>query len=171
MGRVSASLNQRLDALRKLKKTAEAKSRSSRDAGAAFKQAEARTYAALDAAGVESMKVKGTLFSLVEKVDGYVEDRAEYIDWALRQDDGLNEFIQENLIWAAGFADAPDGYEALCKQMIEAFYNAIKNTELVTYKEDGQALNAIARAHIDDGAPMPPGVNFRPKNYISQRSA
>lgn len=156
---MSASIPQRLEALRKLKTTAAAKSAASKAANAEFKQAEARTYAAMDAAGVESMKVKGLLFSTVEKVDGYVEDRAEFVDWALRQDTAIADFIDAWMPPSGG------------SDFIEALFDAITSTELVTYKENGDNLNQIARAHIDDGAPLPPGANFRPKNYISQRKS
>ncbi len=153
---MSASLTQRLVALGRLKATATAKSVASKAANVEFKQAEARTYAAMEASEVESLKVKGLLYSAVEKVDGYIEDRQAFVRWALEQDEGIGEFLQK---W-------------VCREdFIEEFYDAITSTELVSYKEDGTHLNAIARAHLDDRVPLPPGANFRPKNYISQRKA
>lgn len=41
--------------------------------------------------------------------------------------------------------------------------------DLVEYKEIANALNALGRRALDDGQPLPPGVNHFPDPYISQR--
>lgn len=42
--------------------------------------------------------------------------------------------------------------------------------ELVEEKEIGERINELARQLLDDGEPFPPGLNFRTKEYISQRA-
>ena len=42
---------------------------------------------------------------------------------------------------------------------------------LVEPKPRGDLLNALVREHLDDGKPLPPGVGFYVRRYISQRGA
>lgn len=37
--------------------------------------------------------------------------------------------------------------------------------------ERQELLNALARKHLDDGEPLPPGLGYRLKDYVSQRAA
>jgi hypothetical protein len=43
--------------------------------------------------------------------------------------------------------------------------------ELLVEKENGELLNALVRACLDNGEPLPPGVGVRVRQYISQRAA
>jgi hypothetical protein len=44
------------------------------------------------------------------------------------------------------------------------------NDDLLEVKERKQLINQIAREHLDDGRPLPPGMAFYVKEYISQRA-
>ncbi len=165
-----SSLADDLRKLRALKDTAEEDGRDKKDSDTAFKQHMAHCLDRMEAEEAASFRTPGKgsyLFSRVDKVKGQIEDRAPYVRWALENDEGIQEFINENIRWACGFADAPDGYEALVEEMTEAFYDAITRTSTVKYKEDGNIMNQQARSHVDDGAPLPPGLTFRPDSYIS----
>lgn len=43
--------------------------------------------------------------------------------------------------------------------------------ELLEVKERKKLINQIARRHLDDGEPLPPGMSFYVKDYISIRAA
>lgn len=43
--------------------------------------------------------------------------------------------------------------------------------ELVEPKERKEILNSLVRQRLDDGEPLPPGVTFYVREYISQRAA
>ena len=43
--------------------------------------------------------------------------------------------------------------------------------ELVEPKERKEILNSMVRQRLDDGEPLPPGVGFYVREYISQRAA
>jgi len=45
------------------------------------------------------------------------------------------------------------------------------NTELLEVKERKKLINQIAREHLDDGRPLPDGMSFYVKEYISKRAA
>lgn len=84
----------------------------------------------MEAEEAENHKTRGTLFSPVKKQFASIQDRDEFIKWALDND--------------------PD---------------------LVQYKERSAELNALVRARLDDGEPLPPGVGFYDREYISQRAS
>lgn len=43
--------------------------------------------------------------------------------------------------------------------------------ELIEPRERKELINALVRRHIDDGEPLPPGIGFYIKEYVSQRAA
>lgn len=43
--------------------------------------------------------------------------------------------------------------------------------DLIQYKERGAELNSLVRQRLDDGEPLPPGVGFYDREYISQRTS
>lgn len=43
--------------------------------------------------------------------------------------------------------------------------------ELLEPKERKELINELVRQKLDDGEPLPPGLNFRVQEYISQRAA
>lgn len=43
--------------------------------------------------------------------------------------------------------------------------------DLIEEKERKQLVNQLAREHLDDGNPLPPGMSFYVKEYISQRAS
>lgn len=43
--------------------------------------------------------------------------------------------------------------------------------ELLEPREVKEVLNSLVREHLDDGSPLPPGVGFYVREYISQRAA
>jgi hypothetical protein len=46
-----------------------------------------------------------------------------------------------------------------------------ENPELLERKERSELINELARQCLDDGEEFPPGLGFRTRPYISQRSA
>jgi hypothetical protein len=157
---MARSIQQELQRLRRLKLDAEKTGKAKRDADLEFKKHQAHVLTRMESTGVDGLKAGGVLFTKVEKVKGQVDDRSEYVRWALDNDEGLQAFIQR----AAG-------RHGVAGAFVDELYEAVMNLELLKLKEDGQLLNQQARAHIDDGEPLPPGMGFRPDNYISQRKA
>lgn len=43
--------------------------------------------------------------------------------------------------------------------------------ELIEPRERKELINALVRRHIDDGEPLPPGLGFYVKEYVSMRAA
>lgn len=43
--------------------------------------------------------------------------------------------------------------------------------ELIEPRERGELINALIRRHIDDGDPLPPGLGFYVRKYVSMRAA
>lgn len=157
------TLNEELHELRRLKDLAEAEGRDKKEADAAFKQHQAHCLERMEAEESESSKTRGYLYSVVEKVKGQIEDRQPYIRWALENDPAIVEFLQ----WVYETCDADDGLVEFAAR----FFDALTSTSTVKYKEDGNVMNQQARAHVDDGAPLPPGLTFRPDPYISMRKS
>jgi hypothetical protein len=160
------TLAEDLRELRRLKDAAEETGREKKATDANFKRWQAQCLERMEAEESDAFRTGDYLYSVVTRVKGQIEDRKPYVRWALENDEAIQEFINENIRWACGFADAPDGYEALIDEMTEAFYDAIMGTSTVSYKEDGHVINQQARSHVDDGAPLPPGLTFRPDPYI-----
>lgn len=147
--------------LRKLKRLAVKATFAKSKADKAFKLHQMKTIDRIDAQPaderVDQIGAGGTLFSVVTKVKGHVQDRKRFVRWALQEDDAIQDFLQR---WM------PEGGE---KAFIEDFYDAAMGTALISYKPDTTELNRMANAHVEDGEPLPPGVQWRPDSYISQR--
>lgn len=43
--------------------------------------------------------------------------------------------------------------------------------ELIEPRERKELINALVRRHLDDGEPLPPGLGFYVRRYVSQRAA
>lgn len=142
--------------LRKLKAANVELGKRKATADQAFKKHQAWLLTRAEAEGVESMKIGGTLFSVVEKVKGQIEDRGPYVRWAMENDEGLQEFIGEH---------APD------EKFVEALYQVLTSLTLLTLKENTTLLNQQASEHVTNHEPLPPGLGFRPDPYISQKNA
>lgn len=162
---MALTINQEFLKLRKLKRTSLAAGKVKSKAEELFKKQQAHVLTRCEAQGIESMKTYGTLFAVVEKVKGGVEDRAEYVKYALDNDEGLQEFIAEYEM-ALGCHYEPD--HTCRRDLKENLYRAITGLAVLSLREDGALLNRLARSHVDDGIPMPPGTNCRPDPYISQ---
>lgn len=160
------SLKQDLVRLRIKKREAEELGRRKKYADAEFKQHQARVFERMQADDIDSMKTAGTLFSVVEKVRAAVDDRREYVRWAIAND---YEFQQVLSILLRIVDEGKMISEGV--QLYELLMDMMTSLELVEYKEKSDALNQLVRVAIDDGNPLPPGATFRPDNYISQRSA
>lgn len=158
-------LSEELERLSELKTIAEDTGRYYKEAGAVFKEQQAKCLDLMEAVGFKSVRGEdGTLYTRCEdRVKGQVEDRRLYIRWCLEQDEGVQEFLHEHTcdlgIRARG-AFVSDFMELL-----------VGGLELVAVKEKQDRANAQARAHIDDEAPLPPGLTFRPDPYIQQRKS
>lgn len=170
------SIEQDLIALRKRKREAEESGRKARKANIDFKQFQSKLLGRIESrAGVPegsdpldfSMKTAGTLFSVVQKIKGAVDDRARYVRWALENDEGVSNFI----VRLMGLADTACYSQEEVDALIEEFIEAITSTELIEYKEKGDKLNQLVSTAIEDDEILPPGTTFRPDNYISQRAS
>jgi hypothetical protein len=156
-----SNLNDELTVLRSLKDTAEEIGRTKKEADQAFKQQQARCLDLAEAAQCGSWRSKdnGYLFTFeTDGVKGQVEDRKLYVRWALENDEAILEFLD----WIS----QQDGYDPKTEEL---FFDAIMNTSIVKYKEDGHVLNQQARTHTNDKAPLPPGATFRPDPKVSMR--
>ncbi len=151
------TLAQDLAEMRKLKDKVEKLGRDRDKADAAFKEKQTYLLRRMDVEECKSFRhpTAGYLFTRIEdRVKGQVDDRRQFVRWALESDEGIQEFV--------------DSYIGDDHHQLDAFYEAIMNTELVTYKENGTACNSMAKAHVDDETPLPPGLSFRPDPYIQQ---
>lgn len=162
------TLNTELQRLSTLKELTEVKGRDYKDQNAEFKQHQTTCLDLMAAAGCGAWRddTTGTLYTKVEdRVKGQVEDRRLYIRWCLEQDAGVQEFLRE---WSPEGVIEPDLVDSA--EFEAAFYDLlVGGLELVAVKEKQDRCNAQARAHIDDEAPLPPGLTFRPDPYIQQR--
>jgi hypothetical protein len=164
MGGKVKTLNEELAYLRELKTTAENDGANKKESDKEFKQHMAKCLERMEIEGADSFRSKSTgyLFSVVNKVKGQIEDRRPYVRWALENDPSLAEFLGKYQR-----VSGHDGWE----DFEDDFFDAITSTSVVTYKENGDTMNQQARAHVDDGAPLPPGLTFRPDPYISMRKS
>jgi hypothetical protein len=165
MGGKVKTLNEELAYLRELKTTAENDGANKKESDKEFKQHMAKCLERMEIEECEAHRSKSTgyLFSVVNKVKGQIEDRRPYVRWALENDPAIDEFLAK---WGKCAVD--DDTEA---EFAGDFFDAITSTSVVTYKENGDTMNQQARAHVDDGAPLPPGLTFRPDPYISMRKS
>lgn len=160
-----STLQEDMRKLRALKDTAEEAGREKSAADEAFKRHQARCIGRAGDEETDTVGTGGYLYSVVTKVKGQIEDRREFIRWALQQDEGVQDWLQRVLDAISG-----ETYGDECGEEIVAdFYDVMMNTMLVELKPDTTELNRIANRHIDDDAPLPPGVTFRPDSYISMR--
>lgn len=162
---MALTIRQELIKLRKLKNANLAAGKKKTAADTTFKKHQAHVLTRMEAEEIESLKSSGTLFVVVEKVKGGIEDRAEYVKYALDEDAGLQEFIEK---WTNTLGDDRFDPAVYGPQFQEELYATITGLSLLSLKEDTGLLNKAARAHVDDGIPMPPGVSCRPDPYISQ---
>lgn len=154
-----STLNQELHELRRLKDEAERLGREKEKADTAFKKQKAKCLQRAEIEEADSSRTRGYLYTFEQqRVKGQVEDRGPYVRWALENDPVVQEFL--SFLAAISEEDLED-----------RFYEAITSTSTVKYKEDGHVMNQQARSHIDDAAPLPPGLTFRPDPTISMRKS
>jgi hypothetical protein len=157
-------LNAELQRLSVLKHKSERVGQYKADRTNAFKIHQDRCLDLMEAMRCKSWRndEDGTLYTRVEdRVKGQVEDRRLYIRWCLEQDEGVQEFLNDITC---------DRHPSTQADFVQSFYELLVNgLELVAVKEKQDRANAQARAHIDDEAPLPPGLTFRPDPYIQQR--
>ena len=153
-----SSLAQDLQQLRALKDAAEKKGRAKKEADAEFKQHQYRCLARMEAEESKRFGTEDYLFTTVfDRVKGRIEDRRKYVRWALENDEAIAEFLE----WLLD-----DGRGAASSVIEDRFFDAITSTSVVQYKESQMIMNQQARACLDDGAPMPPGMTFDPDPSI-----
>jgi hypothetical protein len=148
------TLAEDLRELRRLKDEAEETGREKKATDASFKRWQAQCLERMGAEESDAFRTGDYLYSVVTRVKGQIEDRKPYVRWALENDEAIQEFLD--------LINAHDDDPGL----VEAFFDAIMGTSTVSYKEDGHVINQQARSHVDDGAPLPPGLTFRPDPYI-----
>lgn len=157
------TLNEELHELRRLKDIAEAEGTEKKEADAVFKKQMEVCLHRMETEESDSSRTRGYLFTAVpDRMKGQVEDRKRYVRWALENDPGICEFLDR---WTV------DMHPKSFPNFEGDFYAAIMGTSVVKYKEDGTVINGQARAHVDDGAPLPPGLTFRPDPYIQMRKS
>lgn len=162
------TLNEELQELRDLKTKAEAEGAEKKEADAAFKQQQERCLQRMEIERCKAWRGDEYLYSVVEKVKGQIEDRAPYLRWCLENDPAIQEFLAE-MLDCVGVAAGEGRSRWTVEDAEQAFYEAVLGTSAIAYKEKTDIMNQQARAHVDDGAPLPPGLTFRPDPYISMR--
>lgn len=159
---MSVELADALDEMQRLKLEAEQLVKPKQKADQAFKEQQAKAMRLMEAERCDSFRTGGVLYTAIpDRMKGQVDDRSRFVRWALEQDDGIQEFLE--------WLDA-EGRQDTAPAITERFYSAIMGTSVVRYKEDGTACNSMAKAHVDDEVPLPPGLNFRPDPYIQRLS-
>lgn len=118
--------------------------------------------------GVESVRPRGfgyTFTAVYDKVKGRIEDRRKYVEWALPQEPSLDAFEEEfcDIERATSFEDAQRRRE----EFRAALHQAIQDLSIVKVTERQELINTQARNHVDDEAPLPPGLGFTPEPYFS----
>lgn len=157
-----SSLAQELKRLRALKDTAEQLGREKKEADARFKAHQQRCLQHMQAQEAESFRTNGYLYTAIDdKVKGRVEDRREYVRWALENDEAILDFMD----WAETWRHRPSDFAKFKQELLDS----ITSTSVVQYKESQMVLNQQARSHLDDGAPLPPGMTFDPDPAIQMR--
>lgn len=164
---MATSIRQDFIRLRSLDRAKKAAAEKAKLATNDFKKFQMKVLDRAEAEDTHVMGTSGTLFSVVHKVKGNVTDKKAFVRWALEQDEGIQEFLQQ-LVRAVTDAEYPDD---LASELVDSFYEAVMGTALVHYSADGTELNRIATAHTDNDEPLPPGVGWYPDNYVSQRAA
>lgn len=154
-----------LDHLGVLKRKAERVGRYKKDRDEVFKTHQVECLDLMEAQKSKSHRGEdGTLYTRVDdRVKGQVEDRRTYVRWALEQDEAVQEFLEATI--AKLRPQTVSGLSA----WVASFYDAVMNTELVKFQADQGHANALARAHVDDEAVLPPGLTFRPDPYVQMR--
>jgi cytoplasmic iron level regulating protein YaaA (DUF328/UPF0246 family) len=157
------TLAEDLRELRLRKDAAEAEGAEKKFADVKFKEWQAHCLNRMEAEEAESFRTTGYLYSINKRVKGQIEDRRPYVRWALENDEGIQEFLDE---MEDAVVSQHESIDDVVADLRSSFYDAIMNTSQVSYKEDGHVINQQARAHVDDEAPLPPGLTFRPDPYI-----
>ncbi len=155
------SLKQDLTRLARLKRESTDANKTAKLKTKDFKDYQRRCLDRMKASEIESLKSRGVLFSPVTKEYATVEDRSEFVRWALAESEPIADFLYE-------FCkdDEDDGERAF-----NALIRALEETSFIQLKEHGEPLNALVRERLDDGQVLPPGVGFRVDEYISQRTS
>lgn len=133
-----------------------------KETGAHFKEQQTKCLDLMEADECESFRTGGTLYTRIDdRVKGQVEDRRLYLRHCLENDEAVQDFV--NWAWEAG-----NELEGVAEKLYDLLLGGL---ELCVLKEKQDRCNAQARAHIDDEAPLPPGLTFRPDPYIQQRNS
>lgn len=162
---MATSLKQDLVTLRAKKRKSEVASKRSKELGKDFKQYQARVLERMERDDVEALKSGGTMFSPTSTIYAAINDRSEFVRWAVSESEPIVDLCDE---WVgAGTGQTFDEQHALFKAALLA---AISETPYIQIKEHSDPLNAMVRERLDDNIPLPPGVTFRTDNYVSQRN-
>lgn len=154
--------------LRALKDEAEEIGRKKTAADNAFKKQQAYCIDRMEAEKAKSFRGDTHLFTCeADKVKGRVEDRRPYIRWALENDESVIDFVDR----VRGDLKESGVGESWLAQFEEEFFDAITNTSIVKFKEDGHVTNQQANSHVHDNVPLPPGLTFDPAPSISMRKS
>lgn len=162
------SLAAELKEMQRLKLAAEALVPGKNKADEAFKTQQAKCLRLMEDEEADSFRTGGVLYTAIPgRMKGQVDDRSRFVRWALEQDEGIQEFLG----WVEDYYRYDDVMAPAFDEFKEKFYEAIMGTSVVTYKENGTACNSMAKAHVDDEVPLPPGLSFRPDPYIQRLSS
>jgi hypothetical protein len=156
---MATSLKQDLIRLAKLKRESSDANKAAKEKTKTFKDNQRKVLDRMRNDDVESLKSAGTLFSPVSKEYATIEDRSEFVRWALENSEPIANFIE-------AFGDCNDDDEPL-----DELIQAIHETSFVQLREHADPLNALVRERLDDGQTLPPGVGFRTDEYISLRKS
>ena len=85
-----------------------------------------------------------------------------------RMDDEGSEGLKANGI---NFVPAETPYGQVQDRSVFVDWALENDPELVEHRERKERINELVRRHLDDGEPLPPGLGFYVRQYISQRAA
>jgi hypothetical protein len=159
---MATSLKQDLIRLAKLKRESSDANKAAKEKTKTFKDNQRKVLDRMRNDDVESLKSAGTLFSPVSKEYATIEDRSEFVRWALENSEPIANFLAQGCV-----PDGRDIDEAALNELIQA----IHETSFVQLREHADPLNALVRERLDDGQTLPPGVGFRTDEYISLRKS
>lgn len=100
-----------------------------------------------------------------ELSDLYAEKESELIERMAEEDTDLHK--------TGGITYSPQKtvYGQITDRAAFVAWAEENDEELVEKKERKQLINQLARTHVDDGAPLPPGMGFYVKEFIGQRAS
>lgn len=95
-------------------------------------------------------------------------DEAELRLFARMEHEEAQSFRHASL--GVNFVRAETTYGQVQDRSVFVEWAEKQSPELLETKERKALINELVREHLDDGKPLPPGLGFHVKQYVSQRA-